>query len=98
MEWTYTMAAASCPRVLMRVAQVFDQQMVPMRECRLVDAGDVLRILVIVDVEEELARRMHAKLYKQIDLQAIELEAGRSGGASRNVQLEVRTHEDELAD
>ncbi|MCU1320876.1 MAG: hypothetical protein JWM43_525 [Acidobacteriaceae bacterium] len=79
MEWTYTINALSRPRVLMRVVQVFDQQMVPMRECRLIESGNSLRITVIIDAGEDLARRMHAKLYKQLDMEHIDLVGGRSG-------------------
>lgn len=77
MEWTYTIKAISRPRVLMRVAQVFDQQMVAMRECRLIDTGIALEITVTIEAEEYLARRMHAKLYKQQDMEQIDLIAGR---------------------
>ncbi|CAN5704811.1 hypothetical protein BH10ACI4_BH10ACI4_08340 [soil metagenome] len=78
MEWTYTINALSRPRVLMRVVQVFDQQMVNMRECRLIESGDSLRITILIDASEDLARRMHAKLYKQLNMEHIDLVAGRS--------------------
>ena len=77
MEWTYTIRAAARPRVMMRIVQVFDQQMVQMRQCLLLESGDGLDISVTIDVEEELALRIHAKLYKQEDLEHIALVAGR---------------------
>jgi hypothetical protein len=76
MEWTYTITAASRPRVMMRIAQVFDQQMVPMRQCLLLESGQGLDISITIDVEEELALRIHAKLYKQQDVENISLAAG----------------------
>jgi hypothetical protein len=77
MEWTYKINATSGPRVLMRIAQVFDQQMVLIRACHLLDSGNKLSILITVDVGAELAQRIHAKLYKQLDLEQIDLVAGR---------------------
>lgn len=73
MVWTYRICAAARPRVLMRVAQLFDQQSVPMSRCCLLRREGMLEIEIIVDVDTELAQRIHAKLYKLEDLTDVEL-------------------------
>jgi acetolactate synthase regulatory subunit len=77
MEWTYRIKAEVRPRVLMRVAHVFDQQMLSMRRCVMEERSDVADLEITVDAEEELVRRVHAKLYKLLDLLEIELHPGR---------------------
>jgi hypothetical protein len=77
MEWTYRISAAARPRVLSRVVQVFDQQLVSMRRCSLEEVRDLLELVITVDIEHDLALRIHAKLYKQLDLLQIDLVAGR---------------------
>jgi hypothetical protein len=96
MEWTYTIRVASRPRAMMRIAQVFDQQMVPMRQCLLLDSGQGLDISVTIDVEEELALRIHAKLYKQQDIEYIELAAGRLPAMVKQLAA-VRPAESEIS-
>lgn len=80
MEWTYKISASARPKVLMRVVQVFDQQSVPMRRCLLEECGEVLQIVIVADMDEDLARRIHAKLYKLVDLVEVDLMAGRVAG------------------
>lgn len=77
MEWTYQIRAAARPRVLMRLAQVFDQQMVSMRRCEMLEAVDGIEISITVDISSELAERIQAKLYKQQDLLQVTLLSGR---------------------
>jgi acetolactate synthase regulatory subunit len=78
MEWTYRISAAARPKVLMRVVQVFDQQLVAMRRCSMEEAGNLLELSITVDIEQGLAQRIHAKLYKQHDLLHIDLIAGKA--------------------
>ena len=78
MRWTYQISAAAKPRVLLRVAQVFEQQTIALQRLVLEEYGGALKIKVTVEAEEELARRVHAKLYKQLDMLHIELLAERS--------------------
>ena len=77
MEWTYKISASVRPKVLMRVVQVFDQQSVAMRRCLLEECGGLLQILIVAEVDEELAPRIQAKLYKLVDLGEVELIPGR---------------------
>jgi hypothetical protein len=60
----------------MRIAQLFEQQMVIMRTCHMVTVDGLLDIIITVDVEAELAHRIHAKLWKQFDLLSVDLLAG----------------------
>jgi hypothetical protein len=76
MEWTFKIGAEARPRVLMRIAQLFEQQMVAMRTCHMVTIDGLLDIVITVDLEAELAHRIHAKLWKQFDLLRVDLFAG----------------------
>ncbi len=75
MKWTYQISATARPRVLERVAQVFEQQMIAMQRLVLEEFQGKLAMNITVEVEEDLARRVHAKLYKQIDVLHIDLMA-----------------------
>ncbi len=96
MEWIYKISAAARPRVLMRIAQLFDQQLVPIRVCLLEERGGLLDIAITVEVEQELAQRIHAKLYHHVDLLSVDLVAGRLSTAladeERGRPAEVATH------
>ena len=73
MKWTYQISAAARPRVLERIAQVFEQQMISMQRLVLEQSQGKLAMNITVEVEEGMARRVHAKLYKQIDVLDIRL-------------------------
>ncbi len=76
MQWTYRITAASRPKVLMRVTQVFDQQLLSMRELKLADADGIVTIHIHVDVAADLAHRIQAKLYSQLDVCNVDLATG----------------------
>ena len=73
MQWTYQITAASRPRVLMRLVQVFDQQALIISSLQLALCDDRVKITLTVDVEPELAHRILAKLYNQTDIQTVDL-------------------------
>ena len=73
MQWTYEITTASEPRVLMRLVQVFDQQRLTISFLNLALLEGYVKITVTVDVETELAYRIQAKLYNQIDIQSVDL-------------------------
>ncbi len=83
MEWTYRISAEARPRVLGRIAQVFEQQMVPLRAFHMVTVAGLHEIAVTVDLDAELARRIHAKLWKQVDVVHVELREGAAAGGER---------------
>jgi hypothetical protein len=87
MEWTYRISAAARPKVLMRVVQVFDHQLVAMRRCSLDTAGELLELEIAVDIEQQLAQRIHAKLYKKLDLLQIDLIAGQVPSLDKQTAL-----------
>ena len=68
MQWTYQITAASRPRVLMRLAQVFDQQSLVISSLTLALLNDYVKITLTVEAEPELAHRLKAKLYNQTDI------------------------------
>jgi hypothetical protein len=73
MQWTYQITAASRPRVLMGLVQVFDQQHLVISSLKLALLDDRVKICLTVDVEPELAQRLQAKLYNQTDIQDVDL-------------------------
>lgn len=88
MEWQYTMTCTPGPRLLMRVALIFDQQLLTLEELtwNCVDDGAMVRVRVLVRCEEGLARRMHAKLLHLYDVMTVELTRcaeDYSGGVKR---------------
>jgi acetolactate synthase regulatory subunit len=76
MKWTYQITAASKPRVLMRLVQLFDQQSLVIRSLELALLDNRVRISLTVEVERELALRLQAKLYHQMDIENVDLLAG----------------------
>jgi hypothetical protein len=52
----------------MRIAQIFDQQLLEMDRLEVVRQRDVTVMSVEVDCNEYLARRIHAKLYRTSDV------------------------------
>jgi hypothetical protein len=75
MQWTYQITAVSKPRVLMRLVQLFEQQSLVIHSLRLALLDDRVKISLTVEVEPELAHRLQAKLYHQIDIQEVDLIA-----------------------
>jgi acetolactate synthase regulatory subunit len=76
MEWTYQITAASKPKVLMRLVQVFDQQSLVIRSLELALLDNSVKINLTVDADTALAHRIQAKLYHQLDIQNVDLLAG----------------------
>jgi len=75
MEWTYQITAASRPRVLMRLVQLFDQQSLVIRSLELALLDNRVKINLTVDTDTALAHRIQAKLYHQLDIQEVDLLA-----------------------
>jgi acetolactate synthase regulatory subunit len=75
MQWTYQITAASRPRVLMRLVQIFDQQSLVISSLNLALLDNRVRIDLTVEIEPELAQRLQAKLYHQTDIQNVDLLA-----------------------
>jgi hypothetical protein len=63
MSWIYSITAKQEARLLMRVTQIFDQQMVTPKMLTWSCAESIVEITVHVLCEEPLARRIHAKLW-----------------------------------
>ena len=76
MKWIYQITAASKPRVLMRLVQLFDQQSLVIRSLEPALLDNRVRISLTVEVERELALRLQAKLYHQMDIENVDLLAG----------------------
>lgn len=75
MQWTYRITAASRPLLLRRLVQLFDQQSLVITSLKLSLLDHAVQIDLTVEVEPELARRLHAKLYHQADVKEVELLA-----------------------
>jgi acetolactate synthase regulatory subunit len=76
MQWTYQITAASRPRVLMRLVQLFEQQSLVISDLNLALLDNLVKINLTVEVETALAHRIHAKLYHQLDIREVELISG----------------------
>ncbi len=72
MPWTYQIAAAPKPRVLARVAHLFDQQLLTISALTL-SQNEAATITLTVEVEAALAHRLHAKLLHLQDVEQVRL-------------------------
>ena len=68
MKWTYRVTAAARPRLVMRIAQVFDQQMLEIDRLEAKRLQDATMMRIEVRCEEHVAHRIHAKLYRLADV------------------------------
>ncbi len=87
MKWTYRVTAAARPRLIMRLAQVFDQQMIEIDRLEVKRLQDATMMRIEVCCEEHLARRIHAKLYRLADVAHVLLSNEQRvvvGGAAPN--------------
>lgn len=73
MAWIYRITAAARPRLAMRVAQIFDQQLLEVEHFHLVREDAVTTIRISVDCGEPIAHRIHAKLYRLADVVRVDL-------------------------
>ena len=85
MTWTYTILAEPAPRLLMRVALIFDQQLLTLSDLswRLNDGEGNVAITLCVRCEESLARRIHAKLLHLQDILQAKLVSAEEGTSGR---------------
>ncbi|MCU1222650.1 MAG: hypothetical protein JWQ42_743 [Edaphobacter sp.] len=75
MQWTYTIAAEPRARILTRVVQLFDQQMLSLRSLVLEETDAAVHLAITVEAEPHLAQRIQAKLYKQFGISSVDLAA-----------------------
>ena len=69
MRWTYRItAAAARPRLIMRLVQLFDQQLLEIDRLEVMRLHDATMVRIVVRCEEHVARRIHAKLYRLADV------------------------------
>lgn len=80
MECTYMITADSRPRLLMRIAQVFDQQLLSLRELRLSVVDGVTTVYIHVDATPDIAHRIKAKLYSHNDIHEVHLVSENASG------------------
>jgi acetolactate synthase regulatory subunit len=73
MPWTYQIAAAPKPRVLARVAHLFDQQLLTISALALTQNDEAVAITVTVAAETPLAHRLLAKLLHLQDVEQVHL-------------------------
>ncbi len=83
MAWTYRITAAARPRLAMRVAQIFDQQLLEVKHFHLVREDAVTTIRISVDCGEPIAHRIHAKLYRLTDVVRVDLASEDAAGRNR---------------
>lgn len=73
MAWSFQIKAVARPRLIMRVAQIFDQQMLEIERFDLTREGSIATIHISVECDEPVVRRVHAKLYRLADLAHVDL-------------------------
>ena len=73
MHCFYKITATSCPRLLARVLQLFDQQMLAPATLHFMRHGEETLIEIGVACEVALARRLVAKLYHLQSVQSVTL-------------------------
>lgn len=79
MVFTYRITAVARPRLIMRVAQIYDQQLLEIDRLNVVRERDVTAIRIEVTCDEYLAHRIHAKLYRVADVVHVELSNAKDG-------------------
>src|SRR2546430_13049292 len=79
MVWTYRITAVARPRLIMRLTQIYDQQLLEIDRLNVVRERDVTAIRIEVDCDEYLAHRIHAKLYRLSDVVHVELSNAQDG-------------------
>gem|GEM_PF-2657682 len=82
MVWTYRITAVARPRVIMRLAQIYDQQMLEIDRMSVVREHDATAVRIEVQCDECLAHRIHAKLYRLSDVAHVELSNAQDGVVS----------------
>ena len=95
MTWMYTILAEPAPRLLMRVALIFDQQLLTLSDLswRSNDGEGNVAITLCVRCEESLARRMHAKLLHLQDILQAELVTAEEGTSGPSLTATTSDHE-----
>jgi hypothetical protein len=79
MVWTYRITAAARPRLIMRLSQIYDQQLLEIDRMSVIRERDVTGVRIEVQCDEYLARRIHAKLYRLSDVAHVELSNAQEG-------------------
>jgi len=79
MVFTYRITAVARPRLIMRLAQIYDQQLLEIDRLSVVREHDVTAIRIEVACDEYLAHRIHAKLYRLSDVVHVELLNAENG-------------------
>jgi hypothetical protein len=75
MEWTFRLTATLGPRVLARVAQIFDQHLLAIQDCTLKAYDNAVEIIVIAQTDEAKASRIQAQLSHLVDMQDVALSS-----------------------
>lgn len=74
MQWTYKIIATPQPRVLARVLQLFDQQLIVVQSLTLTQTEVEIRVRISAEIEPALAVRLHAKLLHVMAVEDVQLE------------------------
>ncbi len=91
MHWTYQITAASKPRVLPHLVQLFAEQSLAIRALDVALLHQSAKITITVAADAELAHRLKAKLGDQADVRQVELTAGQAPTAAKTQRQRTRT-------
>jgi acetolactate synthase regulatory subunit len=91
MHWTYQITAASKPRVLPRLVQLFAEQSLAIRALDVALLHQSAQINITVETDSELAQHLKAKLGHQADVRQVELTVGQAPAAPKMPRQRTRT-------
>jgi acetolactate synthase regulatory subunit len=91
MHWTYRITAASKPRVLPRLVQVFAEQSLAIRSLDVALLHQSAEINIAVEADSESAHRLKTTLDHQADVRQVELTLGQAPTAAKAQRQRTRT-------
>ena len=91
MHWTYRITAASKPRVLPQLVQLFAERSLAIRSLGVALLHQSAEIHIAVEADSESAHHLKAKLDHQADVREVELTLGQQPAAAKTPHQRTRT-------
>jgi acetolactate synthase small subunit len=91
MHWTYRITAASKPRVLPQLVQLFAERSLAIRSLGVALLHQSAEIHITVQADADLAHRLKTELDHQADVREVELTLGQQPAAAKAPHQRTRT-------
>lgn len=91
MHWTYRITAASKPRVLPRLVQLFAERSLTIRSLGVALLHQSAEIHITVQTDSDIAHRLKAELDHEADVREVELTLGQQPAAAKTPHQRIRT-------